>query len=84
MAEIMKGDQMQDQNNQNNHDENKKAGHWLLAWLIGFFVVFASVDAYFVYTALSTHTGVVAENSYEVGLKYNDILQEAKRRAQDE
>lgn len=62
----------------------KKDGRRVLFYLIGFFVIFASVDAYFVYKAFSTHTGVVVENAYEKGLNYNDIIEEAKKRKQHE
>jgi nitrogen fixation protein FixH len=58
---------------------NTKAGRRALFYLLGFFVIFASVDAFFVYKALSTHTGVVAENAYEIGLNYNDVIAEAKK-----
>ncbi len=47
----------------------------LIPWMIvGFFVVLAMVDGFFVYKALSTHTGVRVENSYEKGLAYNKTL----------
>tara|TARA_R110002126_G_scaffold274335_2_gene419290 strand:+ start:7706 stop:7936 length:231 start_codon:yes stop_codon:yes gene_type:complete len=58
---------------------NKKSGRRALFYLLAFFVIFASVDAFFVYKALSTHTGVVAENAYEIGLNYNDVIAEAKK-----
>ena len=51
----------------------------LLAFLL-FFVVFASVDAFFVYKAISTLPGVVSENAYEIGLHYNKIIAEAEKR----
>lgn len=59
--------------------QNRKDGRIVLMALIAFFVVFASVDAYFVYKALSTHTGVVVEHAYEVGLNYNDIIEQAQQ-----
>jgi nitrogen fixation protein FixH len=58
---------------------NKKEGRKALFYLLSFFVIFASVDAFFVYKAISTHTGVVAENAYEIGLNYNDVIAEAKK-----
>ncbi len=60
--------------------QSKKDGRRFFLILFGFFVIFASVDAFFVYKALSTNTGVVSENAYEQGLRYNDILAEAKKR----
>ena len=59
---------------------SKKDGRNFLIILVSFFVCFITVDAFFIYKALSTHTGVVIENAYEVGLNYNDILEEARRR----
>ena len=64
---------------ENEQTKNRKDGRIVLMALIAFFVVFASVDAYFVYKALSTHTGVVVEHAYEVGLNYNDIIEQAQQ-----
>ena len=58
--------------------ESKKTGRIVLFALLAFFIVFASVDAYFVYKALSSNTGVIVENPYEQGLKYNEIIKRAK------
>lgn len=63
--------------------KSKSAGKKVLLSFIAFFVVFASVDVFFVYKALTTHTGVVAENAYEIGLNYNDVIAEAKKRKND-
>lgn len=57
-----------------------KDGKRVLLGFIAFFVVFASVDAFFVYKAISTLPGVVSENAYEIGLNYNKIIAETKRR----
>ena len=43
-----------------------------------FFVTIAILDGFFVYTALSTHSGVVTKNSYEKGLNYNDAIEQAE------
>lgn len=64
-------------------DDKKDSGWWVLWAFLAFFAVFASVDAFFVYTAITSHTGVVVENAYEVGLNYNDIIEEAERQKQD-
>ncbi len=64
-------------------EESKKFGKKVFLALLGFFVLFAGVDTFFVYKALSTNTGVVAEHPYERGLHYNDILAEAKKRAKE-
>lgn len=57
-----------------------KDGKRVLLAFISFFVVFASVDTFFVYKAISTLPGVVSENAYEIGLNYNKIIAEAKKR----
>ena len=62
-----------------NVKESRKAGRKFLFILIAFFMVFATVDAYFVYKAVSTNTGVVVEHAYEVGLNYNDLLEQARQ-----
>ncbi len=58
--------------------QKKESGWWVLWMFLGLFSVFLSVDAYFVYMALSTHTGLVVENAYEVGLNYNEIIEKAE------
>lgn len=59
-------------------------GRTVLYAFLGFFAVFAAVDAFFVYTAVTTNTGVVTENSYERGLHYNDLLDEARKRKDEQ
>lgn len=59
--------------------ESKKAGFLVLKILLGFFLVVASVDGYFVYKALSTNTGVVVDNYYQIGLHYNEIIAQAQK-----
>lgn len=69
----------------NEEQENsKRDGRKFFIILISFFILFASVDAFFIYKALSTHTGVVTENAYEQGLNYNEILEEARRRKNEQ
>jgi nitrogen fixation protein FixH len=58
--------------------ESKKEGKKVLFALLAFFAIFSSVNAFFVYKALSTNTGVVVENAFEQGLNYNDIIAKAK------
>ncbi len=50
----------------------------IIPWyfVMAFAVVFA-VNAFFIYMATQTHTGVVTENAYEKGLAYNDMLEKA-------
>jgi len=58
--------------------DSKKVGKIILISLLVFFAVFSSVNAFFVYKALSTNTGVVVENAFEQGLNYNDLIEKAK------
>lgn len=58
------------------HDR-KKDKYILFAFLAFFGVVF-TVDAIFIYTAITTQTGIVTEKAYEHGLNYNKTLLEAK------
>lgn len=47
----------------------------LIPWyFVAFFLFIAIVDSVFVYLAVHTHTGLITQNSYEKGLKYNDII----------
>lgn len=66
------------------HKPEKKdtSGCFVLLCLLGFFAVFASVDAFFVYMAVSSHTGTIIEKSYEQGLEYNALLGEARDQKQ--
>jgi nitrogen fixation protein FixH len=47
--------------------------HVLLAFISFFGVIFA-VNGYFLYAALGTYTGVVAQEPYRKGLHYNDRI----------
>lgn len=59
-------------------EKSSSYGKRVLLYFILFFVVVASVDAYFIIKALETHSGVVTENAYEKGLAFNDTLKKAK------
>ena len=59
-------------------NKTPKNGQFILLCFLGFFGFIGAVDAYFVYTALATNTGMVTEQPYEKGLAYNDILNKAK------
>lgn len=65
-------------------EESRKYGRKILFLLLGFFAIFASVDAYFVYLAMQTQPGVVTENAYKRGLQYNELLEEARKRKAEE
>lgn len=58
-----------------NTDKNKdKLGWEIPLCLILFFGTFMSVDAFFTYKAISTHTGVIVKDAYKNGLKYNQTI----------
>ncbi|WP_127079466.1 FixH family protein [Rhodomicrobium lacus] len=56
-------------------------GKHVLLILLGFFGVMSSVNAVFVYMAISTKPGEATGASYEAGLRYNQTLAEAKAQA---
>ena len=55
--------------------------HVLLA-MIAFFGLIFAVNGYFLYAALSTHTGLVAVEPYRKGLAYNQRIAAAERQTQ--
>jgi nitrogen fixation protein FixH len=55
-----------------------KKGKVVLMSLLAFFALFSSVDAFFVYKAVTTHSGVITEQAYEKGLAYNQALKQAR------
>jgi nitrogen fixation protein FixH len=69
--------------NQKTEEQSKKDGRKFLFYLVAFFITFATVDAFFVYKAITTSPGVVTENAYEIGLNYNEIIAKS-REEQDE
>ncbi len=56
-------------------------GRTVLAWLVGFFVVVASVNGVFIYAGIKSWPGLVSEHSYEEGLAYNQTLAAARANA---
>jgi len=54
-------------------------GRDVLFALIGFFLIVFAVNGYFLYSALKTHTGVVANEPYRKGLAYNDRIAAGER-----
>lgn len=52
----------------------KLTGRHVLVTLIAFFGVIFAVNGYFLYSALSTYTGVVAQEPYRKGLHYNERI----------
>ncbi len=51
---------------------------WIPWCFVAFFVVIALADGIMVYLAVSTQTGVVADKTYDKGLRYNQTLQAAR------
>jgi nitrogen fixation protein FixH len=49
-------------------------GWHVLLYVLGFFAPIFAVNGYFLYSALSTHTGIVANEPYRKGLHYNDRI----------
>lgn len=49
-------------------------GRHVLALLFAFFGIVFAVNGYFLYSALSTHTGVVSSEPYRKGLAYNQRI----------
>lgn len=68
---------MQDNQRAPDIDPKENSG-WPVFWaLISFFAVVACVDAFFVIKALSTHTGVIEDRTYERGIDFNESLKQA-------
>ncbi len=51
---------------------------WIPRYFVMFFAVIALLDGIFVYTAISTQTGVVTKHPYEKGIAFNETLAKAK------
>ena len=43
-------------------EKSHKDGRTVLVWILAFFLTFIAVDAFFVYKAVTTHTGVVDQS----------------------
>jgi nitrogen fixation protein FixH len=56
-------------------------GRGVLAMFVGFFGIVFAVNAYFVTSAISTYTGVVAKEPYRKGLAYNLRIEADERQA---
>ena len=54
-------------------------GKHVLIAMLSFFGIIIAVNAVMMRLAVSTHTGVVAENTYRKGVKYNDEIAAAER-----
>lgn len=56
----------------------RKSDKWIPWYFVAFFVFLAIMDGIFVYIANQTHTGVVTDNAYNEGLKYNQTIAKAE------
>ena len=56
-------------------------GKHVLFGMLGFFGIIIAVNIVMMRLALSTHTGIVAENSYRKGVKYNDEIAASEKQA---
>ena len=56
-------------------------GHHVLLMLIGFFGVVFAVNGVFLASALRSHTGIVSNEPYVKGLKYNERIEAGERQA---
>jgi nitrogen fixation protein FixH len=54
-------------------------GRHVLGMMLAFFGVVFAVNGIFLYSALSTHTGVVAQEPYRKGLQYNQRISAAAK-----
>ncbi|MBV1901885.1 MAG: FixH family protein, partial [Kordiimonadaceae bacterium] len=59
----------------------RKSDKYIPWYFVAFFAVLFIWDGFFVYTATSTHTGVVEDNTYNRGLNYNETIAAADTQA---
>ncbi|MFP4313862.1 MAG: FixH family protein [Alphaproteobacteria bacterium] len=62
----------------NQKPEKHLSGWWVFGAFAAFFGVVILVNSFFIYNALYSHSGLVTEDAYKKGLKYNERLQTAK------
>lgn len=58
--------------------EPKPFGRTVLISFILFFGLIIAVNSVFIYYALDSHPGIITENPYEKGLKFDETLNKAK------
>jgi nitrogen fixation protein FixH len=59
--------------------QKKKYNKIIPLYFVAFFVVLAILDGIFVYLAVNSQTGLVTENAYEKGIRYNQAIEQAER-----
>lgn len=67
---------------QTSQSSGKLQGKHVLFACLAFFGVIFTVNGVFLYSALSTYTGVVAQEPYRKGLQYNDRIAAGERQNQ--
>jgi nitrogen fixation protein FixH len=72
------------QSSQKELNSSQQEGRKIFIMFLAFFGVCVAVNAFFIYMAVSTNRGVVSERAYEIGLRYNEVLEEARRREHEE
>ena len=63
-------------------EEGTVKGYHVLFGVLSFFAVVFAVNGYFLFAALSTHSGVVAQEPYRKGLDYNSRIAADERQAE--
>jgi nitrogen fixation protein FixH len=58
-------------------DASRKAGLRIFLYFLTGFLIVAAVNVFFIYKAVTTHSGEVTDNAYQRGLAYNKTLDEA-------
>ena len=69
-------------NNTASSEESRPSDRFIPWYIAGFFVVLVSVLFVFAYLAIATDRGVVTQNAYQKGLRYNEIIAAAQQEAQ--
>ena len=52
---------------------------WIPWYFVLFFAVVAAVNAVMVTLAIRTHTGTVTDHPYEIGIKYNEVVEASEK-----
>jgi nitrogen fixation protein FixH len=61
------------------HPTRQITGRTVLFGLIAFFVIVAAVNGVFIYFALASWPGLSDQDAYKDGLRYNEVIEQARR-----
>ena len=64
-----------------NLSQHRRDNKIIPLYFVAFFVFLALLNIIFFYIATSTHRGVITDNAYEKGLKYNDVIEKSEQQA---